>query len=458
MPSKPDAMMTFLYWVFCFSFAFDFRGEKGGSAIQYLFMVAALGSGALMIIASPRSLRTGPTNIMGGMWLIYLITTVVVAFTSHVDPSQYFRCVLPLLLFGLALWAGQVLAMRGYSAEDMLRPLLYAGSASVVWRFVFAIYISKIPIDEVRYEMLSPAIPLLFSAAVATAMLAPRMTPLPLIGGLLAIASVLISVTRSYIFTLIAAMISVGIALMISVAAKYWSPSDMRKKTMHVLSGATLVTISLLVMYAVQPIVFERWFERLFNHAGGRTMQDITYLTRAAEAKAIWTLLDEDPLRFAYGKGLGANYYWHSSYYPELLQVYPDTEEISKDIFVPGHSVWTYSLFTGGGFAVICYGFIFIWLVVIGLSCGKQTVLHRSDSLALAYLPFIAGICYFSQTLTSNPFCERFSAQILGLLVAMPQMFFLRAATNRSSVPQVQFANADFIIANHAHTTSYRPS
>src|ERR1700760_2060771 len=49
-----QTMFTLLYWIFCFSFAFDFRGEKGGSVVQYLFLALALGSGVLTILATPK--------------------------------------------------------------------------------------------------------------------------------------------------------------------------------------------------------------------------------------------------------------------------------------------------------------------------------------------------------------------------------------------------------------------
>src|SRR3954468_22801059 len=104
-------MFTFLYWIFCFSFAFDFRGQEGGSMVQYVFLALALGSGVFTILATPKALRTGPTRIISAIWWGYLGTTVLVALLSHVPASQYFRCVLPALLFGLALNLGQSLAV-----------------------------------------------------------------------------------------------------------------------------------------------------------------------------------------------------------------------------------------------------------------------------------------------------------------------------------------------------------
>ena len=295
-------MFTVLYWIFCFSFAFDFRGEKGGSAVQYVFLAFALLSGVLIILSSPSALRSKPTSILSAVWWLYLGTTVLVAAQAGIVPSQYFRCLLPPLLFGISLLVGQCLVARHYSERAILWPLLYAGMVSVLWRFVHAIIISKIPVDQVRYEMLSPAIPLLFAVSGATVLLSRQIQPLPLIGGALALASVLISVTRSYIFTLAAAIVGIIIAFLVTVAANYWHTKDLRRKLLHVITGAVLAMTTLLVLYFIQPHVFERWFERLFFDGGGRTTKDVTYLTRAAEAKAIWQLLEADPMRFIYGK------------------------------------------------------------------------------------------------------------------------------------------------------------
>ncbi len=450
-------MFTFLYWIFCFSFAFDFRGEKGGSMVQYLFLASALASGVLAILATPKALRSGPTRIMSVVWWFYLGTTVLVGVLSHVSASQYFRCVLPPLLFGLALNLGQCLAVRRYNAEAILKPLLWAGIASVFWRFINAVILSGIPIEQVRYEMLSPAIPLLFAAAAAAALLANKLEPLPLVGGSLAVVSVLISVTRSYIFTLIAALGAVGFVVLLVLAARYWSANDLRKKFTIVFSGAAITLVACVVLYLIQPAVFDRWFERLFNDGGGRTQGEVTLLTRQAEAKAMIHLLEADPIRFIYGKGMGAGYYWDSSYFPDLLQVYPNTADLAQDFWEPGHSVWTYALFSGGGFAVAIYIFLFGWLILAGIQGGKHALAARSDSPHLAFLPFIAGACYFSQTLTANPFGERFSAQILGLCAALPQIFLMRAALSRRTAFASQPDSASFIFPHRVPATSYRP-
>mgnify|MGYP000114956446 CR=1 FL=1 len=49
-------------------------------------------------------------------------------------------------------------------------------------------------------------------------------------------------------------------------------------------------------------------------------------------------------LRIVHGKGIGASYYWHPSYMPEIRLVYPPDEEIGEDVWfgkrVIEQSVW----------------------------------------------------------------------------------------------------------------------
>jgi len=434
-------MFTLLYWIFCFSFAFDFRGDEGGSIIQYLFLAASLGSAGLMLAATPKAMLQRPVIIMSAVWWGYLATTAVIIVEAHVPVSQYIRCVLPPALCGLAILIGQALSMRNYTAEMVLKPLLWASIASVIFRFVFTVFVTGIPISLVRYEILSPAVPLLFACAFASAVLGKKLNLLTLTGGLLALASVAISITRSYIFTITAAVIAVGVSFLLMVSYRAWEVADLRRKITHFASAAALMVVTMVVLYMVQPIVFERWFERLFNDGGGKTVKDVTLLTREAEASTMWKLLEDDPIRFIYGKGLGANYYWDRTYFPELLKVYGDTRYIAQDYWFPGHSVWTYALFSGGWFAVACYLFLFGWQIVMGIAGGRYALQTRSASPDLAFLPFVIGLCYFSQTLTSNPFGERFSAQILGLCAALPQFFLAPKYLRQTSATLLDYSS-----------------
>lgn len=423
-------MFTVLYWIFCLSFTFDFRGSEGGNPIQYLFLLASVASGSLMFAATPKAFSTRPTVFMSAVWWVYLASTVLVMMEARVSSSQYLRCVLPPLLCGLGLLVGQALILRGYTPQMIIRPLLICGIISVFWRFFHAIYITGIPIAEVRYEMLSPAIPLLFAAAISSAILGKQLDMLSVTGGALALASVMISITRSYLLTAAVATFATGFCFVVMLLARAWQPKDLQRKLGHFAIGVVMIIVTIIAMYFTQPIVFERWVQRLFYDGGGRTKQEVTYLTRAAEAKAMWELLEKEPVRFIYGKGLGATYYWHSTYYPELMEVYSSISQVNAEQWFPGHSVWTYALFSGGIYAVCCYLFLWFWLCAFGLKGGWISLRQNLAPPEISFLPFILGLCYLSQTITANPFGERFSAQILGIFAAMPQFFLQFAQTS----------------------------
>ena len=51
-------MYSVLYWIYCLAFAFDFRGEEGGSSVQYVFLLLAVASGVAIVVLGYRTLFT----------------------------------------------------------------------------------------------------------------------------------------------------------------------------------------------------------------------------------------------------------------------------------------------------------------------------------------------------------------------------------------------------------------
>ena len=45
----------------------------------------------------------------------------------------------------------------------------------------------------------------------------------------------------------------------------------------------------------------------------------------------------------------------------------------------------------------------------------------------LLFLPFVAMLCTLSESITRNPFDERFTGVLFGVMAALPQFFFNRA-------------------------------
>lgn len=153
---------------------------------------------------------------------------------------------------------------------------------------------------------------------------------------------------------------------------------------------------------------------------------------RKADAKSMWDILSEQPHSFLYGRGLGAAYYWDEDYFPELFLVYPaDRHQFPDEIFSAGHSIWTYTLFSAGfiGIAITLLSFF----IPMGLSLhaawlNSRTVIGpRAWDSFLVFLPFVAMWATLSESVTRNPFDERFTGVLFAFMMALPQFFHNRA-------------------------------
>jgi len=187
-------------------------------------------------------------------------------------------------------------------------------------------------------------------------------------------------------------------------------------------------------MAIAQPIVIDRWVDRMFNNsgAGDATSEDLSALMRKAEAKSMVDILAKDPSSFVYGRGPGASYYWDESYYPELFMVYPeDRHQFGEEIFTAGHSIWTYTLFSSGiiGIAIVLGTFFIVMALSLRTAfLNSTTVMGRwAWDAHLMFLPFVSMLCLLSESVTRNPFDERFTGVMLGFMISLPQFYFNRA-------------------------------
>ena len=190
-----------------------------------------------------------------------------------------------------------------------------------------------------------------------------------------------------------------------------------------------LVLAALGAVALVEPLMIERWNERLFHNASAQNLStDISYLTRKAEADAIVKLLGEHPLYPLTGKGIGCTYYWDAAYLPEIYMVLPEKDTEVNDIWFAGHSVWTYGLLSGGIIALIAYLTLFVSTVVFSLVAARANASDPGPDQWLAFLPTVATCCLISETFTANPFQERLTGILFGVMVGLSQAFMVRAS------------------------------
>ncbi len=424
-------ILTVCVWVYCLSWAFDYRSAEGsgGSAVQFIFFGLTLLSGFVITLLGIRRIFALPMGWLTLTWGLYLLSTGLVAVVNHVEVLWYFRNVIPPFLLFLSLLVTQVIASSGLQYKHVLWPLLIASVVNLLWRAVYALMIAKIPIEMVRVELLSPCAPFVIAYLFCGLAFSERLPWSALLVGGVGILSYVLSVTRSAVFIFAAAAVGVGIVLwqVRSLGALPRGFSSRKGRQAIVVAGLMLGAV--LLTAAVAPFVIERWVERLFYTKGAESSSaDPSALTRYAETTAFLHLLNDEPSTWVYGRGLGAPYYWDETFVPELAQyTYGNEDEFrawTAEVRFPGHSIWTYAIFSGGIIGA-CFS-----LGIFGMATARayrsQRLLGSCPDIPLEVgaLAFISLLAFLSQSLTFNPFIERAGGLVLGIVMGFPQFLY----------------------------------
>ncbi|MEZ5303403.1 MAG: O-antigen ligase family protein [Verrucomicrobiales bacterium] len=444
MPPTPHRrLIQILLWVFCLSFAFDFRGDVGGHPAQYLFLLGALMSGFSLIAFGGRTLLAKPGIYILLLWWGYLGSTLAVAAINGVEFGRYARCIIAPLLCGLGIAAAHVSACSGLTARQIVTPLAVCGTINCLWRVAHGFLFKGVTIDTVRAEVLSPATAWIAGLLGVTLLFSGRLRLVPVAAAVAMLGSVFLSVTRGAVLPMAMSALACFGCLYLALRWRLMDLQGALRKLMPIGAVAGLVVVLMGVAGAVQPTMFERWVERLFHHADSRNIgEDVSWLSREAEAKAMMDLLDRSPIRWIYGHGIGGSYYWDPSYYPDLYLVYPHDFDFTEDFWFPGHSPWTYSLFSGGVLGMLCYAAIFLVPSIMALRSVWRNAGAPGFDLDLGFLPLVGLFCILSETATSNPFDERLAGLIVGMMAGLPQALFCRAHWARAASPAAQPAPA----------------
>lgn len=431
-----------LFIAFLFSFAFDYRDHQilfdsektGGSLFQYAFLALALSSSGLTILLGWRHLFVRPGTWMVLLWGGYIAFMVTVALVHGNDPSRVFRLSVTPLLVALGIMVTQVVACAGMRPGEAVRWLIIFGCINVLWRFAHGFLFTNLSIEDVRMEILSPAINFLFAWVGASLLLRRKFSPWIVVVLIVPMIPTVFSITRSIFFPITASALASAFCLALGMMWRLYPVTHPAKKAGVLAAVGASAVLGIVVVAIVQPVVIERWADRMFHNsgAGDATTEDLSALMRKAEAKSMFDILAKNPASFIYGRGPGASYYWDESYYPELFMVYPeDRHQFGEEIFTAGHSVWTYTFFSSGVIGIcIVLGTFF---VVMGLSLraallNSTTVMGRwAWDSHLMFLPFVSMLCLLSESVTRNPFDERFTGVMLGFMISLPQFYFNRA-------------------------------
>ncbi len=436
IPRAPEAAwVERLLWAFVLSFALDYRASVdrqagGGTGFDQLLFLGICGLATVGIVfLGWRHLLVRPGVWMIAIWGGILVFMAGNAFVQGVDPSRSLRTGLP---FGLCL-AGivnaHIAACSGLRASRIVAPVFAAAVINIFWRIIQGFLFKDISLETVRVEVLSPSTNWMAAWIGCALLLRSRFHWTLVLGVAALVTGIVATVTRALIFPVIASMLATSLCALLGARWGIFRWSDLSKRLLPAGALAGLGLAGLVAVGVIWPALIERWEERLFHHAGDRNLSvDVSWLTRSAEAEDIMNILDEDPVRYFHGMGIGASYSWNMAYIPELQLVYPKDADLGSDVWFAGHSTWTYALFAGGIIGLLGHLILFSNTAVQSLRAAKANAALPGPDIWLAFLPFVATLCFLSETATSNPFYERLAGMTFGIMAGLPQAFHIRVS------------------------------
>ncbi len=443
VPQSPRVIwVERLLWVFIMSFALDYRGldDRAGGAgpglDQLLFLALSLFSTLGILALGWRHLLVRPGAWFIAGWGGFLAFMLGNSFLQGVDPSRSLRIILPFLLSLAAMMNVQIASCMGLRPSKIIAPILIAACTNVIWRIAQGFLFKGVTLETARIEVQSAANHWIAAFIGCALLLRKRFHWTILLATGVLLTGIMITITRSLLFPIMASALGSGLCFLLGTKWRAFHLREAPKRLSPVIMIGVLAVLAIGVIAITEPVLIERWNERLFHHSSDRnTTKDISWLTREAEASAIFTILNKDPLHYIYGHGIGASYHWDPHYMPEIYLVYPRDVVLGDDVWFAGHSVWTYAIFSGGIIALIATIALVFGNMASSLHCAYANASNPGPDYWIAFLPFVAALCFLSQSLTSNPFDERLASIFIGLMVGLPQSFIVRASWIHSSQP-----------------------
>lgn len=418
-------LIIFSIWICCTLLAFDFKGQESGGLYQIISYSTAciiLATNAFIISTATKNYPSRKLQYSFFCIILYLTTTFFTATVQNVPIRNYGVVVSPYILMLLAYWLIMSLCRRYgpiLTAQTVLPALITATVLSTAWTFFYGFSQPESDLGSVRYRIVSVLLPFalayLMSAAASRSLNTPNKFFAAAVLGIL-----LISQTRSYIL----------VVLLSLLLGTYGHSKNLTSwfKQLKKITIISLITIifSLLFIQLVEislpskggPGLFEMWTNRLFGSSDQYGF-DLTTASRLAEYNNQMEKLFSSPFNMLVGNGLGSPY-TYSGMYADLVASILGNDAIPDGYWNGGHSIWVYTLYSGGllfGFAFIC---LLIYWAYLSMSSLKNA--HKIKNLSERHiLVTIASgfLCILSTGFTGFPLGSRPAAFLMGVLIAL---------------------------------------
>lgn len=406
-----------LFSIMLFILAFDFRtGAESGKSLVVIMGVTSLLSGLLLVILQ---------NSVDKKSLVLVLPASI--FIMGASLSGIFRGQLiydvvsssiPLLLFITVIICVSAIKIRPDKFKSFLHLVISFALISVLFKLFFGFYYYELTLSNARYQIISPALIIVFSYGVAS--LLYKQQKFGRAALMLSVLVAFLSVTRSYIVVFSAVILF----WILSVPLRYWKG--------YIYIGVKLFVFMLFLLICVYlfiPDGFERWVVRLFTSIDDQGV-DVTAITRIAEVVYQVGKLLESPVNLMTGMGIAAETKFDPEYRQILSIVFSDDfEYIGKGY---GHNNYIGIIYTGG----IVMGGLFICSILYSLM--KSIMFFRAELIrqrnvtdyhfCLAWSGS-AALGYSAYGILGGTFGDRLAALSYGLsfgLVFLSKKFILK--------------------------------
>ncbi|MGD2063709.1 MAG: hypothetical protein PVF51_09035 [Nitrospirota bacterium] len=399
--------------LFVVSFALDFKGSVGGSPIQYL--MAAFNTAAFMLLAASYRMalpRRGLGAFVFWGWGAFLLTGTLGAVLNSTPFGQYIRIVYPFTLFLEGLLVAWWTARDPHDAGTIVSAMMVGAVVSLFYTVWWGFYFSGDSAAEIRYQILSPLIPLLIVVTGYDLFFARRQRTSSLVLLAITLGLITLSVTRGPV--LIVGFVA-GLVMLAAFGNALRSATIPRPLIRAIVWGVFVAGIALTAAILFNPEVLGRWAHRGLGEA-----RDVTFWTRVAAILGQLQALNADPLRWLTGKGFGSSYPWLFSDFPWILPYLGERTDTS--VWFPGEFMWMPFFYYGGLFVGLIAALVLLGGAVRGFRLLATLLKAQSWRIPQVRPLWVGVLGYFAflgMGFTANPFILRLAALFMGLCLGL---------------------------------------
>lgn len=412
--------------------ALDFRGsgDQGPSIVQYLFLVVSFAGGTGVIVSG---LALGRGRIVTGSRFGSTVLVIALGFcawapvalvvSSDTAHDDFLSVFLPYLLYAQSLLATLLALQLGFDQRRVIRILIVVAAISCAWRLLYAVTLGGVELTSARWQILSPALPLILGASVA-ALTSRVHRRLAIIGMAYFFAIVLLSITRGYLVGLFFVLLAAAVTARSRGANRFAGMGYGRIAVLLISIGTSLAAL----MLVLPPEVSERWVGRLGGEKS-TSGEEITLLYRLAQFKGQYDGLMRSEATLLAGRGFGAGFIFDEVLLSSLSFVAPD-DVIERTN--GSDSTWGYPIFAHGIVLGPLFLGAFLMSVIRAVRYRRGSTLHGPAAYPHDFVCYsLAALLGIS--LTGNIFGERLGGVMIGALVAL-LLWQTRALSGRRSI------------------------